>query len=88
MITEELQKNQNIGDTKEYYLEMIKIFLDHIESKRNTYISIMINNRNSIMFDIVYDVLDHDIKSRLKNFNMTFNLSFTFKLNLYVFRTC
>lgn len=66
-LTEELKKNQNIGDTKEYYLEMIKIFLDHIESKRNTYISIMINNRNSIMFDIVYDVLDHDIKSRLKN---------------------
>ena len=61
-LTEELKKNQNIGDTKEYYLEMIKIFLDH-----NTYISIMINNRNSIMFDIVYDVLDHDIKSRLKN---------------------
>lgn len=66
-LTEELKKNQNIGDTKEYYLEMIKIFLDHIESKRNTYISIMINNRNSIMFDIAYDVLDHDIKSRLKN---------------------
>ena len=66
-LTEELKKNQNIGDTKEYYLEMIKIFLDHIESKRNTYISIMINNRNSIMFDIVYDVLDHDIKSRLKS---------------------
>ena len=66
-LTEELKKNQNIGDTKEYYLEMIKIFLDHIESKRNTYISIMINNRNSIMFDIVYDILDHDIKSRLKN---------------------
>ena len=66
-LTAELKKNQNIGDTKDYYLEMIKIFLDHIESKRNTYISIMINNRNSIMFDIVYDVLDHDIKSRLKN---------------------
>ena len=65
-LTAELKKNQNIGDTKDYYLEMIKIFLDHIESKRNTYISIMINNRNSIMVDIIYDVLDHDVNMRLK----------------------
>ena len=26
----------------------------------------MINNRNSIMVDIIYDVLDHDVTTRLK----------------------
>ena len=63
----ELKANNNISNTKEYYLNLISIFLNHIENKKDIYLSIMINNRNSIMFDIVYDVLDHDIKSRLKN---------------------
>lgn len=61
----ELEKNQNISNTKEYYLEMIKIFLNHIENKREEYTSIMINNRNSITMDIVYDCLDQDIIAHL-----------------------
>lgn len=65
-LTDELKKNKNISNTKEYYLEMIKLFLDHIEEKRENYLAIMINNRNSITMDIIYDVLDHDITSHLK----------------------
>lgn len=61
----ELEKNQNISNTKEYYLEMIKIFLDHIEAKREEYLAIMINNRNSITMDIIYDCLDQDIIAHL-----------------------
>lgn len=60
-LTEELEKNRNISNTKEYYLEMIKLFLDHIEKQRDEYLSIMINNRNSITMDILYDVIDQDI---------------------------
>ncbi len=60
-LTEELEKNQNISNTKEYYIEMIKLFLDHIEKQREEYMSIMINNRNSITMDILYDVIDQDI---------------------------
>lgn len=60
-LTEELEKNKNISNTKEYYLEMIRLFLDHIEKQREEYTSIMINNRNSITMDILYDVIDQDI---------------------------
>lgn len=69
-LTEELQKNENISNTKEYYLEMIKLFLDHIEEKKESYLAIMIHNRNSITMDMIYDVLDHDITSRLKKDDM------------------
>ena len=61
----QLDKNKNISNTREYYLEMIKLFLDYIEEKRDVYLSVMINNRNSVMVDIIYDVLDHDITKRL-----------------------
>lgn len=62
----ELEKNKNTLNTKEYYLEMIKLFLNHIDEKREIYLSTVINNHNSIMMDIVYDVLVHDISSDLK----------------------
>lgn len=65
-LTEELKKNKNISNTKDYYLKMIKLFLDHIEEKKESYLAIMIHNRNSITMDMIYDVLDHDITSRLK----------------------
>ena len=65
-LTKELQKNKNISNTKEYYLEMIKLFLDHIEEKKESYLAVMIHNRNSITMDMIYDVLDHDITTRLK----------------------
>ena len=64
-LTKELSKNQNIKSTKEYYIEMIKLFLNHIEEKKDSYLAIAINNRNSILTDIIYDVIDHDIISRL-----------------------
>lgn len=68
-LTGELKKNKNISNTKEYYLEMIKLFLDHIDEKRESYLAIMIHNRNSITMDIIYDVLDHDITSHLQQDN-------------------
>ena len=68
-LSKELAKNQNISSTKEYYLELIKLFLNHIEEKKDTYVAIAINNRNSILTDILYDVIDHDIISRLNEDN-------------------
>ena len=65
-LIEELNKNVKTSNTKEYYLEMISILLNHIEEKRSIYQQIMLNNRNSIMVDILYDVLDHDIISKIK----------------------
>lgn len=68
-LTNELKKNSNISSTKEYYIEMIKLFLNHIEEKKDSYLAIAINNSNSILNDIVYDVIDHDIMKHLETNN-------------------
>ena len=60
-LAEELKKNKNITSTKEYYIEMIRLFLNHIESKKDMYVAMAINNRNGILTDIVSDAIDHDI---------------------------
>lgn len=64
---EELKKNTNINNTKEYYLELIKILLDHIEEKKGTYLSIMINNKNSITMDILDEVITKTIINQINN---------------------
>lgn len=65
-LAEELIQNKNFSNTKEYYLEMIKIFLDHMYEKRNIYQSIMLNNKNSIIMDMVYDVINEDIENHIE----------------------
>ena len=45
---------------------MICLFLNHIEERKDLYKSILINNRNSIMMDILYDVVDSNITNEIK----------------------
>ena len=66
-LIKELDNNRNYSNTKEYYIEIIRLYLDHIENNQDTYLSIAINNRNSILTDIIYDVIDKDIVSKLNN---------------------
>ena len=63
----ELNKNENNLNTREYYIKLISLFLDHIENKKNIYNSIMINNRNSIMMDILLSVVNDDILKKIKS---------------------
>lgn len=49
----ELALNNRISSKKEYYIGMISIFLNYIDIKKEAYLSIMINNINSIMMDII-----------------------------------
>lgn len=65
-ITEALEKNDNIINTKEYYLEMIELLLEFMEDKRDVYYSILINNRSSIATDIIVDAINNDIKNRIQ----------------------
>lgn len=65
-LLEELKKNTNISNSKEYYIELIKILLDHMEEKKEIYMPIMINNRNSIAMDMIYNTLNEDITKRLE----------------------
>lgn len=69
MLSNELSKNENIKNSKEYYLKMIEIVLDHIENKKATYTSIMVNNKNSITMDIFYDVISKDISMQMDKMN-------------------
>lgn len=69
--TNELGKNKNILNTKEYYLEMIRLFLDHIENKRDIYSAIMINNRNSIMMDILSSVANNEVIKKMESSNVS-----------------
>ncbi len=62
----ELEKNNNNLNTKEYYIELIKLFLDHVEDKKNIYMAVMENNRNSIMMDILLGVVNDDIIKKMK----------------------
>ena len=67
LLIKELSKNQNIKNSKEYYLEMLNLLLDHIDAKKDTYAKIMINNKNSITMDIFYDVINKDIIHQIKD---------------------
>lgn len=65
-LTEQLESNTSISNSKEYYLEMLKLFLDHAEDQKEIYSSIMIHNRNSVIIDMIYDTLSLDIKKRIE----------------------
>lgn len=69
--TNELNKNKNILNTREYYLEMIRLFLDHIENKKDIYNAIMINNRNSIMMDILSSVANNEVIKKMESSNIS-----------------
>lgn len=68
-----LNTNINNVNTREYFIELICILLNHIDEKKNIYYSILINNRNSIITDIILDVVSKDINSRITNDKISTN---------------
>lgn len=62
-----LSNNKNILNTKAYYLEVIKLLLNHIDSQKELYYSILVHNRNSILMDIFMDVVIKDVEKRVKS---------------------
>jgi len=65
-----LNTNKHIVNTKEYYMEAIRLLLIHIDEYRNIYHNILINNRNSVVMDILIDVLSKNIKQKLEDSNV------------------
>ncbi len=61
-----LESNKNISNTKEYYMEMLNLFLTHIDENRELFSSIIINNKNSVIMDIFYATINADLTKRLK----------------------
>ena len=66
-LKEELSKNTNITNSKEYYMEIIKLLLDHIDSKKDIYKTLMLNNKNSIAMDMFFNNLKDDIVNRIES---------------------
>ena len=64
--SEEMSKYIDNLNTKEYYIKFIGLFLDYMDSKKDVYNAVMINNRNSIMMDILLSVVNDDIFNKLK----------------------
>lgn len=60
-----LKKNEQNVNTKEYFMEMLKIIIEHIDENRNIYSSILLKNRNGILIDILIDVSEKDIFDRI-----------------------
>ena len=66
----DLEQNEQIVNTKKYYMEMISLILDHIESKKDIYSSILISNKSGIIFDIIGEVAVKDINKRMEISNI------------------
>ena len=65
-LASKLRSNTNISNTKEYYMEMLDLFLTHIDENRELFSSIIINNKNSVIMDIFYATINADLTKRLK----------------------
>ena len=68
-LTSELKKNNNNLNTGEYYIELIRLLLDHLDENKEIYNAIMINNRNSIMMDILLNVVNNDLLNKANGNN-------------------
>lgn len=82
-LTRVLNENKRIESPKQYYMEMIGLFLNHIDDNLNTYSAIIKNNKNSILMDMIYDTLLNDIKSNLNQNNKS-NIPIDFISRFYV----
>jgi len=84
-LKEALDTNTHITNTKEYYLKMIELLLNHIKEEKHVYQAIMQNNRNSVAMDMIYDALKEDVEKRLaKEENILHNIPSSFIANFYL----
>lgn len=65
----ELKKNKE-EISKNYFMDLLKILINHIDEKRETYNSILMHDKNGILIDFFIDVSNRDLTNRLKNNNV------------------
>lgn len=64
-LTVKLEENTQIDKAKDYYMEMIKLFLDHIGENITIYSSILKKNNNSIVMDMIHTTILKDVEKHL-----------------------
>lgn len=65
-LLEKLEENVNYSNAKEYYMQMIEIFFDHISNNINVYSSILKKNNNSIVMDMANDAIYRDVENHIR----------------------
>ena len=65
-LVEKLEENVNYSNAKEYYMQMIEIFFDHISNNINVYSSILKKNNNSIVMDMANDAIYRDVENHIR----------------------
>ena len=65
-LQEQISSNEKIDNLKNYYINMITVFLDHIDKNIDIYSMIVKNNSNSIVMDMISNTLFEDIDKNLK----------------------
>ena len=61
-----IEQNNYDVNSKAYYLEMIRLVLDYLDSRKDMYHSILVNNKSSIIMDILTEVAVKDINKRIE----------------------
>ncbi len=87
-LQQDLESNiQNVKihlDIKGYYYNLISIFLDHLDSNKEIYISILKNNSDSIMINSIYSIIKKDIKNKIDKFYHENNSKIDILLEFYM----
>ena len=65
-LQEQISNSEIIDNLKNYYINMITVFLDHIDKNIKIYSMIVKNNSNSIVMDMISNTLFEDIDKNLK----------------------
>lgn len=65
-LQEQISSSEKIDSLKDYYINMITVFLDHIDKNIDIYSMIVKNNSNSIVMDMISNTLFEDINKNIK----------------------
>ena len=68
-LLKELEDNENINCSKEYFMELLNILINHIDDNREIYSAILSNNRNGILVDFLIDVIERDVRDKLADYD-------------------
>lgn len=87
-LKQRLATNENLINTKEYYIEVIRILTDNIGEKKGLFKALLAHNEVSIVLTMVYRTLKEDIVQRLEKDSAQNHISARFIANYYLGAVC
>ena len=84
-ILKELKVNPHDNISKDYFMNLLSILINHIDEHRDIYSAIIIHNKNSFLIDFLSDVINRDISQRLENnYHIDSNIPISTIVKLYL----